>query len=455
MIFLKCTEQLKQDLFDPLRAGLQASKDSLLIKFAMVIALFGLLLRIALLFLAGNRLLSPLSGVSDQMRYLVLADSISHGRGFSYAGEPTAFRPPLYPLLLAGSHIVFGPYYLLAVRILQFLAGLATAYVCYRLASRHFGIEAGMIAGAIALTLPSLIFITAELQTECLAAFLTILFLHFLMDESGERKSAAAGMGLTSGLATLVRFNCAILPVIGAVVCFWFQRSWKRSAVVASLAALIVSPWIIRNALVFDGQELFSSQGGANLLEGVLTPEGRDERGEYKRLRDAVGWVHAEIEVNDPHRLLFPGEAQLDRQARTAALSAWGNLDWKTGMKLLAGKIIIFWLSTDQLVNVEHFSTAQRELRATGVIAYYGVLCLALVGWAKLYTSSKEAALIAGFYVIFVTAAHLPFVMNTRVRVPLVDPLIPVLAGGGLHVLADLLLRFRTFRLGLSEPQNQ
>src|SRR5215469_7652239 len=34
------------------------------------------------------------------------------------------------------------------------------------------------------------------------------------------------------------------------------------------------------------------------------------------------------------------------------------------------------------------------------------------------------------FYLVFVTAAHLPFVMNTRLRIPFAEPLLVVLAAG-------------------------
>jgi hypothetical protein len=81
---------------------------------AALIALTGLAVRVVLLFVAGNRQAGPLSGVGDQVRYLTLADSIFQGRGFTYAGQPTALRPPLYPLLLAGSHVAFGSHYLSA-----------------------------------------------------------------------------------------------------------------------------------------------------------------------------------------------------------------------------------------------------------------------------------------------------------------------------------------------------
>ncbi len=378
--------------------GFQQSENPFFTRVALVIALLGLAVRTAVVVLAGDRPVGQFSGVGDQVRYLTLADSIFQGNGFTYAGQST---------------------------------GIAVAYVCLLLAEKLFGIEAGVIAGAIALTLPSLVFISAELQTEQLAAFLIILFLFSLLGEIQRKKNGAVVMGITSGIASLIRFNCAILPIIGAIGCLWPRRNLKNALAVSFVAGLIVAPWIVRNATVFHGAVLYSSHGGINLLEGVLMPEGRAQKGESERVRAAVGWLHTDIELNDAHRLRFPSEDKLDKQARAAAIEAWTNLDWKSRLQVLTRKVASFWLSTDQFFETSSFSPAQRALRASGVVAYWIALALALVGWLDLLSSSKATASVIAFYAFFVTAAHLPFVMNTRLRIPFIDPLLAVLAGGG------------------------
>lgn len=415
--------------------ALRQSGDLLLYVAAGAAAFFGLAARLALLISSGNREVGSFSGVGDQIRYLTLAESVFEGRGLTYAGQPTALRPPLYPLLLAGFHVVFGSHYLVAMRIFQFLAGIAVAFVCSLLGSKLFGRVAGTMVGALALALPTLVFINTELQTEALSAFLIILFWLFLIGEAGEQKRAA-GIGITSGLAALLRFNCAILPVIGAIACLWLRRSVKNAVVVSLVAGLLITPWIVRNARVFHGRILFSSHGGINLLEGVLTPDGRAQGGESEKTRSVLGWLHTDIEQNSAHRLLFPSEDQLDQQARAAGISVWRDLSWRSRLRLLTGKVVTFWLSTDQLLETSSFSRKQRILRVLGVIAYWAVLVLSLVGWRSLLSTSKVSAMMIGFYAAFVTLAHLPFVMNTRLRIPFIDPLLAVLAGGGIwHLL--------------------
>jgi hypothetical protein len=410
---------------------------------AAIVAFLGLAVRIALVLLSGNRQISPFSGVGDQIRYLTLADSIFQGRGFSYMGQPTALRPPLYPLFLAAMHIAFGSHYLLAIRVFQSFIGVAVAYVCFRLGKNLFGIEAGAMAGAIALVLPTLLLISVELQTEQFATLLTVLFLLLFLRENQEKNNGAVGMGITSGLAALIRFNCAILAIIGAIACLWLRRSLKDALLVSLVAGLIVSPWIVRNVQVFHGKVLYSSHGGINLLEGVLTPDGRAQNGEDERVRATVGWLHTDIEQNTSHRLLFASEDKLDRQAKDAAIEAWENLSWRSRLQLLRMKIATFWLSEDQLLDTSSFAPSQRILRVVGVMNYWFVLALALVGWVRLLSSSRIAAFVIAFYVVVVTSAHLPFVMNTRLRIPFIDPLAAVLAGGGFCFLISQFQQYR------------
>jgi 4-amino-4-deoxy-L-arabinose transferase-like glycosyltransferase len=384
---------------------------------------------------AGNQSVAPFSGISDQIRYQTLAENLYQGNGFTYAGQPTALRAPLYPLLLVSAHILFGSYFLFAVRLFQFLAGISVACFCFLLAHRLFGVEAAAIAFALAIGLPTLVLSSIELQTENLATLLIVLFLYFCLREMEGQRWASAGLGLSSGLGMLIRFNCALLPIVGAAVCVSFRRSLKDAAVVCTIAAALLSPWIVRNLLVFRGSIIYSSHGGINLLEGILSPEGRAQKGESDQVRTAVGWLHTDLEVNDDHRLKFGSEDVLDKQARAAAILAWRNTSWESRIKLLANKLGWFWLSLDQFLETSSFSPAQQRLRAFGVITYWLVLISALVGILVLASFWRAAAIWIALYLSFVTVAHFPFVMNTRLRIPFVDPLLTVLAAGGIVFL--------------------
>jgi hypothetical protein len=72
-----------------------------------------------------------------------------------------------------------------------------------------------------------------------------------------------------------------------------------------------------------------------------------------------------------------------------------------------------------------------RIARAASVAVYWAILVLALFGWFQLRAQNPRLAQTFLLYAIAVTVMHLPFVMNTRLRMPFVDPLLAVLAGIG------------------------
>src|SRR5260370_3673954 len=172
---------------------------------AALLGSLGLLARLFLLIKAGNLLIGPLSGVGYQVRYQTLADHLFEPRGFTYAGQPTALRPPLYPMFLAAMRFLFGSHRFFAALCFLFFAAIAMAYLCFLLASRLFGIEAGVLAGSFALAMPTLAFSVSELQAESLAACVTVLFLCSLVAALDGAYLALPWLGFASGVAAILR----------------------------------------------------------------------------------------------------------------------------------------------------------------------------------------------------------------------------------------------------------
>src|SRR6267154_771109 len=170
------------------------------------LAIVGLLAHLVVAVIAGNRLTTPLSGGGDVPHYVTLAENLRNGDGFTYAHTPTAFRPPLYPLLLAAFIWLAPGHWVVLLHVFQFLVSLATAGVCALLAARWFGRGAGLIALAVAWLLPTQLYFTGEALTECTASLLGILFLMYL--DSAVKTSRAQDwilLGAIAGLASLER----------------------------------------------------------------------------------------------------------------------------------------------------------------------------------------------------------------------------------------------------------
>lgn len=69
-------------------------------------------------------------------------------------------------------------------------------------------------------------------------------------------------------------------------------------------------------------------------------------------------------------------------------------------------------------------------MRFLGVIAYWIILAMALIGWRQLHKKRPLVASAFLAYALMFTVLHLPLVMSTRIRFPLMDPFIAILGGG-------------------------
>lgn len=255
-----------------------------------------------ILLLAGGLRLGLVISQSDQLQqdrdaYIAIAENLAAGNGFSSSNpaqeteiRPTAFRPPLYPCLLAV--IYFLKAGSIGVGVVQILLGVLTVWFTWKTGKRLQMGAAALLAAAIVATDPILLQYTTYAMTEVLAAFLTSLLLFLLVaslsaepapSESERRIPITFWTGIVWGLAILCR------PTYLAFFGIWLvfrcasrlfgrfrnlktdsldQFEGKQLAVLATGIMLAVSPWIIRNLIVFQSPILSTTHGGYTLLLG-------------------------------------------------------------------------------------------------------------------------------------------------------------------------------------------
>jgi 4-amino-4-deoxy-L-arabinose transferase-like glycosyltransferase len=400
----------------------------------------GVLARLAIALIPGDALRAPWSGGGDTEAYVLLAQNIVEHRGFTYAGQPTAFRPPGYPALLAGFMKLFGSHYVLAVRALQWLEGLLVALLCGEIASRAFGKSAAKAVLVIALFLPTLVEMSSEVLTEATATVLTVVFLYFLVRHTENQNwNSAIGMSATVGLGALVRSNLVFLGFVSVWAVFFLSRGrsrWRDLAITVIVPSALIAPWLCRNNEVFHRPLLYSTQGGFAAISGVVAPQGRAVPGEAHELQAAIGWrLPNDLETNAMSRSRLPTEPEIDRRCWQAALRAWRSTGWGL-VPLTLRKISYFWLSTDQVFWTQGFSRNQRLIRGIGVLMYWLVLGLGVVGWLRLRSDEPALAQVLLMYALLVTVLHVPFNMNTRYRVTFMDPMLASLAGSTVLTIA-------------------
>jgi len=225
----------------------------------------------------------------DEQEYLLLANNVARGRGFSYESPASGVvegrhvgRAPLYPLLLAGVGLAWPGSAIVAdrlpdavpaeVKVTQALIGCAIVWLIAWWARRVAGPRAGVVAALVAACYPPLVVIGAYALSESAYAALALLGA-LLLDRAfaAPKPRASSGLGLAGGavvgLAALTR--PAILPFLGLVV-LWLlvrRRGWLAVAAIAG-AALVVAPWTARNYAVHARFVLVASEGGVTFWTG-------------------------------------------------------------------------------------------------------------------------------------------------------------------------------------------
>jgi len=229
-----------------------------------------------------------------------IARSLAIGKGFASHSKtqetgPTAWMPPVYPFLMGGVFAVFGPYSTTSALVLeglQTLLALVSCALLYRIGNRLFAPSVGLLAALmLAVYPPALHFSVQKIWSTYLFVFcllLTLVQIWSLAHKPSWPQSLLTGVGF--GFTSLVD------PVFFAFWPFallWFgwrgRADWRvrlqyGAGVVLMLAATL-SPWLIRNYMVFDRFVFIKSNVGYILWAVNTSPS--SAKAEYAEVQGA------------------------------------------------------------------------------------------------------------------------------------------------------------------------
>lgn len=214
--------------------------------------------------------------MADPDRYLALARSLAEGRGLSFQGRATAYRPPLYPIALAPIVAVLGDRAGLGIAAFHLGLGAATA-ILTAWAARLGGLgdRRSWAAGFIVALDPVLVAQSRSAMTETLAAALTAASLAAL---ASPRRSAPIVGGVGLGLGVLCRPSAlpgALLVAIAWILVGPGVRLRDRAGQAILLALTLgatLAPWAWRNARVL-GEPVWTTTHGGYTLALANNPE--------------------------------------------------------------------------------------------------------------------------------------------------------------------------------------
>jgi 4-amino-4-deoxy-L-arabinose transferase-like glycosyltransferase len=342
--------------------------------------------------------------VHDALDYQRHAVSIAGGHGFALSyGRPTAFRPPAYPIFLAGVYAVTGPDVEWG-RIANAFVGTGIVALIGLIAFQLWGRRVALIALALGAVYVPLILVGQSIMSEplfvlCLLGAIACV-LHSRRSPGGSRRreSSPGGLGLSRdvvsyrwvaaagmllGLAILGRANAIILllPLAAAV---W--RGWRAPIVLCVAAGLTVAPWTIRNYETFDAFVPVSTQFGS-ALAGTYNSEAKADR------KNPASW--RTLKRVDDYRPIFnrirdTPEPVLEKQLRKASIEF---------IKAHPGYVLtVAWWTTRRMLDLAGMDWSihtAATISATRGWAIAGVICFwvfALLAVAGAFTREARAA---------------------------------------------------------------
>ena len=216
-----------------------------------------------------------------------VAEALLAGRGFGSPFQSTqlsAVMPPVYPLIVAVFFYFFGVHTAASIFAAHAFNCLLSALACipvFLMARRSFGERAAWWAAWAWAFSPYGIYFSAAWAWSTHVLLLCLCWLLYLAQEMEEspRLGLWAGFALLAGFAGLDEPSVLVtIPFLMVLACWRLRSAGKRwllpGAVASVMLAAAISPWMIRNALVFHrfipmrdsmGLELWMGNNGYSL----------------------------------------------------------------------------------------------------------------------------------------------------------------------------------------------
>lgn len=374
----------------------------------------------------------------DERQYFDIALNVEEGRGFVIEGVPTAYRPPAWPLALAGAlYLGLPPQMLSLVSAASLIcAALCAAAIAVTLTGSHWG----FLAGIAMLVYPLNVYTAATLYPQAFATLLvTALWLTALLSRQSERGKHVVWLAIAGLLAALLSLTAPTMAFTGVAVAGWivFAARGRRLVAAAVVALFFIAPmaaWSARNTVVLGSPVLLSTSSGENLAIGN-NPSATGESGVNV---DIGSWKRSTAGMS---------ELEADRALRGQALN-WVASNPAAATKLYLEKVANYFSPYNKPVTAARDSIVQR------VVAYASFVLLAFLVALRLFLRKRfpldgTERLFIWIYLLN-SLVMAVFFTRTRFRQPL-DSILLIEAAIGISFLIGLEVQRRRRSLGAGD----
>jgi 4-amino-4-deoxy-L-arabinose transferase-like glycosyltransferase len=201
--------------------------------------------RLAVLAIERREILAEFTEKSDDFARTLAASGTF---GF-LPGEPSAYTQPLYGWFLGGIYWLVDRHWL-AVGLAQTAVAVLTALVVAEIGRRELSARAGVLAGLAVALHPYLVWHDVHVNREVVDGFVAAALVLATLVAAQRRSLGLAGLaGALAGIAILGNARLIGVPLVVAAYLLWRRRGALAAIVAVAAAALVVTPWVVRNEL--------------------------------------------------------------------------------------------------------------------------------------------------------------------------------------------------------------
>lgn len=367
---------------------------------------------------------------NDDLKYIRSAWTLLETKVFSYHDpvEKTAFIMPGLPFTLSFFIGIFGRFEgVMAFRIFQSFLQTLSLLLVFFIGRKLFGSKVGIIAFILdALYIPE-IWATNVILTEVIFKFslLLLLYISIYAVETKEVRYYIAG-GIVWGITALFRPTIAAFPAV--ILVMWIYKKYKFKEIVkytlitTAVFATVMSPWWIRNYVVFDKFIPLTLSSGTPLVQASYI--------NYDTSIDYYPWKDVDDRIEQEK---YFKENVAYRFKHYMLKRPIPYLKW-----YLIDKSVELWESPFYWNEVFGISS-------TSAVTYHAlILILGVAGMIAAFVDKKHKLLDHKFLFAFVTlmyfeVLHIPYVTFSRYSYPVISVLMLFAA----YVIYKIYIKFK------------
>lgn len=224
----------------------------------------------------GVAVAAPAPLLERPWEYEEVALNLLNGTGFVATYRSTSYQAlvhPFYPGVCAAIYWLVGGSSLLAVQIVQSIAVVPAAWMAFRIAGLLAGPTAGVLSAAGVALHPALMLYSLRRHALWFDAVILLTTLWLVVEaHRTPKRSRFVALGAAFGVGMLSRSSIVAFMLLACGWLLWRaadrRAALRHLALVIVVAGAIASPWLVRNALLFERPSGMLSTTGYGLWLG-------------------------------------------------------------------------------------------------------------------------------------------------------------------------------------------